>query len=808
LANGIRLTLLVALLAAAPMNAQDSPAPQPSPPFKGDVYPTRPPPPPLDQVPVEIEKRPQLRHEVAGAVSVFDAEQIELLGIEDVEDLGDLVPGLHVTKVSGLLGEFTLRGIGTTPETDPAVAPHVNGIFRSSNQGLLGAFLDTQRIELSRGPAGTLYGRNATAGVINVLWNPPVPGRAVWGDVGFGNYDAWEQRGGFNLPLVEDRLLSRFAFSNLDRDGYTDNLIDGRNNRDPDGADDFTARGSLRALLPAGGTFDLRGSYAQQKGTPHISKVLGDFPAYAPFDLGPPFGALRFDGYHGLELFKQDVAAAAGPLFGFPGPLPQPFLDGLLATFPFDTSPDPALPNPSDVRELRTDADPDRRLRVSSVDGELELPLRDVPHLGDLQLNVLAGWSRDRLDQSTDFDGSELALGPFTQSLQSDLYTGEIRLSSAAHEHYDWLLGGFLFQEEEDQDSVSDTLVGVRDETISETKKGWAGFGHARFRPVEPIELSAGLRYNKDKVDRETAVLPFFTFPMVSTDGDASFGEWTGEGALRWTVADGHSLYAKAARGFRSGGFNDGDGSPFDPEIVRSIEAGSRSRIAAGRLAIDLTVFRMRYEDQQVRTFTANSVRIDNAASSTIWGAELELAARPVPEWRIDAFLAWLNAEFDDFCLDDPVHPTPVSEPGCPQPQAGLGLENLDGNRLPKAPRWKANLSTSYDLALGGHGTLTPSLSVSWQDKVYLTAFNSSPAVQTDTTRTDLRLIWRSPTRRWRVEAFVENVEDHDVLSGVVSVAAPIGATLGFYDAPRTYGLRVGFTWEALVPGADDGSPP
>ena len=821
----------------------------------------------VEKIVVTITKREEALQDVASSITAFDAEQLQNANIQNVADALTLIPNVQI-KGDGNEA-ISIRGISQSFTSQSPVAQHMNGLFKFDGRSYTSQFYDLQALEIARGPSGTVYGRNATAGAINLRWNEPTSAFESFGDYTQGNYDLYQFRGGVNLPFsgVDDEtLMGRFAFTRESHDGYIDNVYEPRRSHDPDDADDYMVRGSLLSRPSEDLDLHLRSYWTENTFTPTASRPrVNEYPV-GVFDLGQ-LGQYPFDAYNGLQEFT-DFALFDGPdsntnpdsvlgaharlyqirnggtleeglqhittegfqIFNIPGS--EFRVPGLLNLGAYTNVVGGPIPHGDRrVRNGRRDDFPnDEHYTIFGIEQETDWTLGEIPGAGDVALTLLGGYERTHYDQAVDPDGSELLLADTIQLFDNDLFTGEIRLNSKGWESFDWIAGVFWFQREQDLHSENYTPFGnsecglcpfLADER--NTDKGYAPFLTGFYRPIEEVELSAGVRWNQDEVVTsrvQPTVGPRDGFSYE--DESARFGEPTGEVAAKWFWTEGKMVYAKGARGYKAGGFNDDAdfvlklrdddldpntppvpvpvpvAVPFDPEIVWAGELGSKNSFFDDKLHLNLTGFYYSYSDLQVPKVTGLAVITDNAAAATIWGLELEAVTQPFDGLTLAATVGYLNATFDEFCSDDGLNLSPNDDPSCEDGFTGAfdGLSDVSGNRLEDSPEWNTSLYSAYDLDLGKRGTLTPVVEFAWIDEYFLRPQNSPIDRVGDHTKTDVRLIWRSPNRRWAVEGFVENLENDVIYNRNVFVAEFSNMMSGFgMLPPRTFGVRVGFNW-------------
>ena len=812
----------------------------------------------VEEIVVTITKSEESLADVPASISTFSSDAIALAGIETADDIVSLIPNV-VTKGESRTGNFSVRGVSESFSSQSPVAYHVDGVFKLRLDSLLGQYFDLESVELARGPAGTVYGRNATAGAINFRHVKPQPELEVFGDALYGSYRRFQLRGVVNAPLLgegDERLMARLAVQREVRDGYMNDLTRAKRRSDPHNADEWYSRLTLRSVPSESLELTLRGFYNQSDADPYTSRPLlpqfaqGFLDTRSIDDAGnlvaENFGVVEFDPYHGyarlveslidnlassndpniqqLEALIRLGARASGTPFrdfardivinGSPGLIP-PIVDQFIE--PPAQLGVAALPIPRDPLKVRSSAHrlADTRLRVGGAEGALAWDFA-VPALGELRLDASFGWEHTRFDQVVDADGSELAVIDIHRPHEIDLVTGELRLSSQGDGPVDWIAGLFYFRQELRRGVDRIVLpFGTILSELTDVTNGFAPFMSASLRPLEffgddpalELELFGGWRLNRDSLELEFQNLAHPSSGGLAQPlqhGSAVFSEDTWELGLRWLATEDLTLYVKHAKGYKAGLLEadneNGEIRSARPELIRAWEAGAKASLFEGRLYLALTGFLSDYSDLQVPQVVGLSQRTLNAAEATIKGVELELIAQPVDGLTLQASAGFLDARFDRFCSDDAALALPVSDPGCPASHPLFpwqGQSNLAGHRLEDAPRWKTSLFASYQAALGAWGTLTPVVKLTWTDDYWLRPYALASDRVDSYTRTDVRVVWRSANERYSVEAFAENLENRVVYVRNATTGEFSGSMPASLGllAPRTFGVRVGFAW-------------
>ncbi len=768
----------------------------------------------IEEITVTAEKRESTVMATPLAVSAFDQSALDRNGIRKIEDLVSAVPNFKFGDLNLGFGgaQFTIRGISNdaiTNDGDPSIAVYQGGVYLpriSSGNALL---YDLERVEVLRGPQGTLWGRNTTSGAISVIPKLPVFDRESSFEIRSGSDSFLELKAVVNGVLVEDRLAGRLAVYYAQRDGLRDNSPAS----DGDDRDEIAARGTFLWNPTESVAVSFVADYFEQ--TPS-GTVMAAIPFARPDD---PTG------------------------------------------FQYPFSPDPQKFG------LNTDAETDNNDWGLKLEIEADLGSTTWTTILSTRGNQRAGVvDRDGTDQLPRAEDLCRFSGPFTAGciagaditagnfavtdVDSDSISLETRLSSSDDGPFTWITGLYYFKEEQDTEfdafleGLSGTgfiapLLGAPPPLLgaqpavrinrfdNQTQESKAVFGQASlaFGSSDQGRFTGGLRFTEDdKDDGDGSYVGFTLDPLTSparldsgptsvipgvapicTGGGItvyrcqlrnqsdSWSKTTWKVGLDWTTVDDWLLYASARTGYRAGGFN--DANTYQPEELLAYELGAKGISEDRTLQTDLSVFYYDFQDQQVSQVVSAQIITRNAGKSTIKGAEAAISWLPSIYTRVDLTLAYLDAKYDRFTdVDDPQSP-------------GQQPLDLSGNRLPKSPEWSINLGLdAYVWYLENGASVTPRINFHWEDDYYLLPFNNQQNLQTSYTRTDLRLTYQS-LGNWSVEAWVDNIEDDDVLGAQFTtpnnlltppqvVGLPPGPgrqelLLGSYLPPRTFGIAL-----------------
>jgi iron complex outermembrane receptor protein len=758
----------------------------------------------LDEIIVTAEKRDQALQRSALAVTALPSQSLERQQVTDLKSVTTLIPNLQIGYSSTQAAfDLAMRGIVSTNRTelgDAAVAFHVDGFYSPRPQGATLVIYDLDRVEALRGPQGTLFGRNANAGVINVISAKP-EFDATFGavDLTLGNYDLTRLKGHLNVPLSDTFALRGAAFMEK-RDGYI-------------------------AFLPGS---DVTASTPRYDDSDKLAFRLSSL--WEPNESWSVFAS--------AERF-EDRGAGTIPVSLYPAP--GHALRSALITSPGQ------LHMKNDTFHLRTDFRPGD-LELSYLFGYARMTRQNV--------------SDQDVGLALDPELRALPNPPLPPSYDEERRTDSAEFVSTQHElqlkprsvgKLDWI-GGLFFYEEHNRIrfdiDVSDdrgALPGVPDDgdvrysqafiQPDRELSSWAGFGQLTWHFADVARASAGARYTVDtKQDRhginivcptpnatigsggftlagiETADIPFSPDPdspvavtgtcRITAHNDAR-KEWakvTYMARFEYDLADGVLAYLMTNTGFKSGVIQDG-GSYADPEQVVNHEFGLKATLLGGAMTVNTVGFFANYSDILRARVEWDSQGVHqlvtrNATRAHIFGIESELLWRPTSRDVLQGVLTWLSAEYRDYPTVDSQYFV-VTDPLTP-------VVNLRGNKLPFAPEFTAALVFEHTFQLAGGARLIPRLQTKYQSEMYLTDFNRPSDEQRAYTRTDLSLRYES-TGAWMVEAFVQNLEDEAVKNnvdlrgnqpGIDGVPGFPGVARAFLDSPRTYGVRASFRFE------------
>ncbi|UCG71384.1 MAG: TonB-dependent receptor [Chromatiales bacterium] len=680
------------------------------------------------------------------SITALTGDQLRLKGIQTSEQLAGFTPGLQIQR--DVIGKVVIRGIGTenfTVAGDPGVALNMDGTYISRSSIAIFDLFDMERVEVLRGPQGTLYGRNATGGAINFITQKPTDEFDMDFQFDAGDYDKLRFEGAVGGPIVDGVLNGRIATLVFDRDGFTDNKFPGvgRGLDELDSRDLFAVRGSLSSEIGRL-SLDFRVDYYDDDSNPIPYKYTDD-PLVFSGQPGSPYS-------NPLASQERDVS--------------QGYETDLLNGRSADS--------------------------VGSWD-QTGASLTAAWDLGnDLTLKSISAYRNFQFTWLNDGDGIEEFLVNYYQDDDSDLYTQELQLLSEGDGAWTWILGAYFLYEDSDTDTaipLAEFGGGVYYVGDAETT-AYAGFGQVNWQFADRWSLTAGARYSYEEKEVDyTSELSFIPLTLP-VDEDDDWDSITPKVGIDFFLNEDVMFYASVTKGFKSGGFNlIAVQSSYDDEEVWSYEIGSKGTYFDGRLLLNASAFYYDYDDLQVGKVVNLSAVIENAAEATIYGAEIEATALITDNLQFDLGLSLLDTEYDEFLTEDPGLPT------------GTGEVDLDGNDLPRSPEYSGYVSGLYTLPLPNQASLEFWANLQFTDEQFFTQFNRSNVSEDSYELLNAKLSYVTDDGKWRFSIYGDNLTDEDYFTNALESGVPTPGVdpvvpQYFLGAPRTWGVQVRYRTE------------
>jgi len=715
--------------------------PQPSP--GAEVYEMAP-------IMVTAQKVEEDLQQVPIAISVLDAEAIDTSRTMQLSDLGSLVPSLNISQHIDMNRLITMRGVGAFSRNigfDSRVGVYLDGVFLGPSAGLNLDMLDIERVEVMRGPQGTLWGQNTVAGAINIISKKPDNAFSGQVDLGVGNFDQRQAKLGLNIPILDNKLLAGFDYSHSEREGLYTNIATGDTLDDQD-TDSF--RGKLRALISERAEFNLNvdGTFTRRQAM--LGKPLTDSFAIGLDTVAPAKYEVAFD----------HNPSEATDTYGISGTLDYQLANDFLLTSTtalrrnrclFKNDADYSVRDLFNIEYLDQNNQFSQEIRVNSP--------------ADKRLTWTGGIYYSRQDGDTDrtaFLGSQISsLG------------------------YPSLLPGNTVKNQGEMITSSYSL-----------------FVNGNLAVTAKLKAIAGLRYTYEtkKADflldgSQSGIFNIAVLDFDDTLRDSTLSPTVG---LSYSFSEAMTGYATITTGHKSPGVNldylsNNDvaaGITFDKETVINHELGLKSRFFGNRLGVNLAAFYARYDNYQANQFMdlgggATSISIKNAAKVISQGGELEMVWRPTAEWKISTALSVLDAYFAEF------------------PGGGKEGGDASGNDLPFAPHFTSNVGVGYwvpDVILGGHVAIESTYAHAGRqytnpsnvETQALAGGGTVPFGVVDSSDLLSATINFTPiSKRWQMNLWVKNLTDEEYQTE--SFRDFFGTILVTRGLPRTFGLEVNY---------------
>ncbi len=725
----------------------------------------------LGEIIVTAQKRAERLQDVPIAITVVDRDSITNSRITRADELVQLVPGLQANGgIAASQPIYAIRGISMNDyslnQSGP-VATYYDEVYKG-NPAILGvALYDLERVEVLRGPQGTLYGKNATGGAVNLITRPPAFTTEGYLDVTLGNYDRREVQGAIQAPL-SDKVAVRVAFTFERAAGWFKNFQPG----EPDMSEtrNWGVRGSLLFKASDKLTFTLRASTSLEN--PIHDGVYGQ-----PGPLG--IGAGVYGYYHGVD----PVSNPNSDYFRPPGLCRR------------------CTQSDNPVRQ-------DNRTYALSLNTKYEIT-------DSLALTSITSYDSGKFYYEEDGDGSPLKVINDNFYDNDKQFAQDLRITTTGDGRFKTLIGAYFFDERifninglplfMDIDANADGVLNHLDceaafpigcnfqNQFHQHKTSVAVYTDDSYKISDQLTLRGGLRFTHDK-----ATLSRFMSQAYGTDGvlisnlipgsttdlsattDRRFttNNLSPKIGLDYKTSGGTLLYATYSRGYRGGSFN--GQSYFLPEelsttkseTVSDYEIGSKTSLLDRRLELNSSVFYYDYKNQQfidVDPLTGAQPLV-NLPLSRIFGAELEIAARPIPALRITGGIGLLDTKVK---------------------QGTLGGQSIVGNSIVNAPKYSGTMAIDWDVVHANWGSVSARVDGNYQSKQYFDLENRPTASQGGYGLLNARLGWKTASGNAGVDLWVRNISDTFYTKDKIDLLSGFGFIYNRVGDPRTFGATL-----------------
>ncbi len=730
----------------------------------------------MEEIVVTAQKRAQSSQDVPIALSAFSSDTLKQIGATDFRGLTKMTPGFSVAGGSDAFPRSYIRGIGSNDTgvgVDPSVGVYIDGIYASRNGGALTDLMDVARVEILKGPQGTLFGRNSIGGAISIVTEKP--SEELEGEVSteVGSYNNRVAKGIINVPLIDDTLYMRASGNIQKRDGWQENILGGA-----DGYDRDRATGRLKFTWLPTDTVEVNfanswSRYDETSGyTDNLSFAL-------PFPLNSKTS----------DINDKKVVSGGQNLFG----------------------------------NTALDADPleprlERSLRDHSVTVDWDIS-------DSLSLSSLSSYRTYSTFSSSDYDGTEYYLLNNEGSTEfNETISQEFRLNGST-ESFEWFVGASVTHER----NALDFKLGFADfgplsadlgyapingglnfsETthVDTSTDSIAVYGDTTWHLTDRLNITFGARYSEDEKEIE------WDAPLVQADGAVAFGgagfslpgliqfvdangnfdasqakrddnwnDFSPRFVVDYALADDAMIYASISKGYKSGGFNSTPNpdltsglavtpeatASVDPEEVVNYEIGIKSTWFDNRLMVNASTFSLSYDDLQVRQINGTVVQLANAGKASNEGLELELRYQLTQDLTVLANATWMDAEYDEYSANG---------------------QDLAGTPLLFSPDFAGSIALDHSYQLENIGELRSYISYSYKgDHLYQEGFE-----QDSYGFVDVRVSLLTDDESWEVAIFANNLTDETYISNYIGQVSSFSVIGVYRNTPKTLGASLSY---------------
>ena len=750
----------------------------------------------IGEIVVTAQKRAENIQEVPIAISAVGSQFLESRGITSIDNLGSIAPNVKFERAPSnkTISQIAIRGsvtINPAVTWEPAVGLYLNGVYIAKAQGSIFDVADLERVEILRGPQGTLYGRNALAGAVNLVPKAPKGELAFRGEASYGNYDLKRVRAALDLPSLGP-ISIKLSGQIQQRDGFIQ----------------LTPNPFPQAFLagPArtGRTNDLDGKsgMVQVRFKPEGSNFTADYMFdYSKFDQRPDYAQLVRVNRNGRP---EDIFDPNSPGYPFAG-----------AFFPLNLYTDPQ-------RRSTASLDANPLYERSRTYGHALTMALDV---GSATIKSISAYRDLKWQDSLDLDGSPLPVA-FTQR-DTDFwsFSQELQITGKAfNDRLNYVAGAFYYREKAETLGPQSFFGGGANyqSDYGSNTEAIAFYAQLDYNLTDALKLTVGGRYTHEKKD----IRRFFRINFDAANGitspfvvanipyggvpDATFNRFNPAVTLAYQASQDINVYARFAQGFKSGGFNGETNdfraptaacptgafelcNPYRPELVDSYEMGVKTRFADGRVILNLAAFWNEHKDIQLSVFTAAGAAasvVKNAAAARIRGLELETVLRPVDGLTINGSIAFLDPKYKRYI--DAVN--------------GVDTDVSNNRAFPHTPKTTAALGVDWQVIEGSWGKLNLGGDFNYVSGYFTFPYALVTANPSEQNANNTRSPGRSIVNlragiaevplgggKGEFSLWVRNLTKERDPQNFIDFGPGFGGlTVGYFPDPRTYGLTFG----------------
>jgi iron complex outermembrane receptor protein len=774
----------------------------------------------LEEIIVTASRRAERLQDVPMSVSAFGSDFLQDSGINDLANLDQYTPNLKITPgQSTRATSFRIRGIGSVGSNsgiDPSVGIFLDGVYQGRAGMSIGDLVDVERVEVLRGPQGTLYGKNTAAGALSVITKRPTSEYESMLELNYDTNELLELRGMVNLPLGESDHAVRLSGFYSDGDYLYENTYNG------EGLNDQGKWGGRARFL-----FDMSGE-GNDEG-------LGEF--LVTFDYTKEdkeccaLAVIDYEGLSPLNTPSTNNPSAEWQARLGPNDLDRPVL--IYTAFEDSEGFSPPSADPfGDDYWINGDVHNEVEVGGVALEWNREMASENT-------LTFINAWRFYEADSAFDGDLTAYEASGASDEIDLDQFSSELRLASPSGQKFEGQMGLYAYYS--DLDSVGklaqgqalyenatiriegtdidlpmsilfpDGSVNTDDNSYSTTSL--AAFGQFIWNINEEFSATLGMRYTYEKKEREGSQtsnpetppgleLPPIAGPNFAYDHERSDNDISPSVNLRYFYTPDIMGYASVSRGFKSGGFDqrrlaEGEDGEFDEETATSWELGWKTTLYDRRLTFNGTLFLVDYEDFQAESFDGAQVRVTNAGDLRSYGTELELVFIPMANMTFGSAIGYVKAEYEEFengqCTIDQVFAkyyivdgAQFGSPGT----ASICKQDLAGKPLDNAPEWTVSSYIQYDFDMGKDLLGIARLEHNFIDQYYLDQDLDENLTNDEVNLVNFRLSLSNHARDWDVSVWGRNILDEEYYAHGIDIPV-MGGYAGFVAPRSTYGITL-----------------